>query len=125
MRLALLHAFGIEPMGETRGTCGERIEAQNLIAAIGARNTHSRTAGTIGVASNTFVSDVEMVLVAVEQIPKRFALRVFLSIGVRRVISELGHQFTSSLRVSLPRRLLLFLGRGFSGPPQCHNKILL
>ena len=63
-------------MREARGAGGDRVEAQNLVAAIRMGDAHGRTARAIGMTRDALMRDVEIFAVAVEQLPQRLGIGV-------------------------------------------------
>jgi hypothetical protein len=58
-------------------------------------NAHCRAAAAIGMASDAFVRDVQMLAIAVEERPQCIGICVCLSIREARILGKLGHRSNS------------------------------
>ena len=88
--VARLDAVRIEPVGELRGS--RRRSASKLrisSAAVRMGDAHRRAARAIGVAGDAFVRDVEVLAIAVEQLPQRGRIGMRLGIGIARIVGQL------------------------------------
>ncbi len=89
--VALLDALRIEPVGELRRTGGDLVEAQEFVMPISMGDPHRGAARAIGMAGDAFVGDVEVLTVAIEQVPQRGPAGMRLGIGIAGVVGESGH----------------------------------
>ena len=85
-------ALCVEPVREPGGTSGNRVEAQDLVMPIGMRDPHRGAARAVGMPGDAFVRDVEVVAIAVEQVPQRLARGMGLRVGIAGIVGQLRHR---------------------------------
>ena len=73
--------------------------------AVGMGDAHGGAARAIGVAGDAFMGDVEMLAVAVEQLPRRSRIGMRQCVGIAGVVSQLGHRLTKSVFKSVAESL--------------------
>ena len=101
------HTLGGEPMREAGRPRGQFGKADRLVRPVGVGDTQRHPARH-GVAIDALVPDIQMLAVAVEQLPKPRGREQTLGVGIRRVMRQIA-------RCAEPSRLR---------PPCCSNRKL-
>ena len=95
--IASPYILGGEPVREAGRPRGQLGKADRLVGPVGVGNTQRHPARH-GVAIDALVPDIQMLAVAVEQIPKPRGREQTLGVGIRRVMRQITHAEPSRLR---------------------------
>jgi hypothetical protein len=90
-----LNAFLFQPVSEARGTGGDLIECQELVSSVSMGDAHRGATRSIGVADDALVGDIEIIAIAVEELPKGARIGKFPGIRVAGVFRQLRHRCNS------------------------------
>ncbi len=89
--LAGFHALPIKPMRELGSTARNSVKAEDFIGALAVRNPHRRATIALGMAGDRLMRDVELVAVAVKQVPQCIHRGMRLRIGIACEFGESWH----------------------------------